>query len=70
MDWITAHLTGAAVGYGIAWIVAALAYALPTPTESDGRGYVIAYRLLHFAGANLERMRSRNLPAPQDPPAR
>ena len=50
------------LGYGISWVIAALAYALPKPTESDTKKYVIWYRLVQFMGANLERMAEKKLP--------
>lgn len=65
MDSIANNLNGVFVGIAITWVVAALAYALPHPTEADGKPYVIVYRLIHFAGMNLDRMRQGKLPSPQ-----
>lgn len=56
---------GILVGYGAGWLFAMLSYALPHPTDADGKLYVILYRSMHFVAANREKIAADLLPAPQ-----
>jgi hypothetical protein len=68
MEMLSNPLVVAGLGYGAAWLVAAFAYALPKPSEDNGVAYVVVYRLIQFAGANLERMKEKQLPPqPRNP---
>jgi hypothetical protein len=39
------------------WTISALLYALPEPVPSSSVFYVVAYRLVHFAAANMKQAR-------------
>lgn len=49
------------------WIFSALSYALPTPKASSSTFYVVLYRLVHFAAANLNKLRPAAVEEPKDP---
>lgn len=56
---------GVLIGYGLTWLFAMLSYALPHPTDADGKLYVIVYRSIHFVAANREKITTDLLPTPQ-----
>lgn len=39
------------------WVFSALSYALPAPPPTAGLVYQTVYRLVHFAAANLDRVK-------------
>lgn len=41
------------------WVSAALAYALPRPTESSSTAYSVFYRLVQFAHANFDQVKAK-----------
>lgn len=65
VDWMNNPLVIAGIGYAAAWVVAMFAYALPKPTDDSRIAYVILYRCIQFAGANLDLMKERKLPPAQ-----
>lgn len=56
---------GVLIGYGATWLFAMLSYALPHPTDADGKLYIIVYRSIHFVAANREKIAADLLPTPQ-----
>jgi hypothetical protein len=47
-----------AMSVGAAWLCSALSYAMPAPLPNSGMFYQFLYRLVHFAAANLDRVKS------------
>jgi hypothetical protein len=46
-----------AMSVGATWLCSALSYAMPAPLPNSGMFYQFLYRLVHFAAANLDRVK-------------
>jgi hypothetical protein len=64
-------VVGPVVGYVLTWVFAALMHILPRPRDGGKQWYLVLYALLQFVAANLDRIKSGQLPAltgnPSDP---